>query len=484
MKKKILGVALLLGSLLLSCTGNPGIQISGTVRNTGDYPIVYFQSVDGMFNSQTCDTLQINPDSTYTLTLPAEQYKRLRFVLWGEKELGSVIITHKDRVVEINLDGAADQSISIPGLSEQESARLAAIDRLNTDVWNLRTWQGDRWGIADDTVASKVAAILKADALAMDEQLKGARPDLYKKLQQDVRMQLMLAYQNQMMVANYRCSDATKQEWQREWEEMSAFCSVNAPDSPYSLAFYDVARNNSGLAHMSSGAPRDPKIDPDRVFFRYCEEDLSGKAQEAAMAQIFLQDQAEERNNPDITTLFDRFRELYPESAWMPMVEEAIAKNRAFNEAEAPAYIHFPEVEGVETFAEIIERYRGKVLYLDIWATWCGPCRSSFAHVKPLQDYVRTHDDVALLYLSLDRDEEDAKFRKMAVHYDLMGDHIRVQEAFSKEVYRTFGDKNGNMTVPRYVIFDKNGAIRYAVAASPKEMETLKSQLEAAANEE
>ena len=89
MKKKILGAALLLGSLLLSCTDNSEIQISGTVRNTGDYPVVYFQSVDGMFNSQTCDTLQINPDSTYTLTLPAEQYKRLRFVLWGKKSWGA-----------------------------------------------------------------------------------------------------------------------------------------------------------------------------------------------------------------------------------------------------------------------------------------------------------------------------------------------------------------------------------------------------------
>ena len=106
-----------------------------------------------------------------------------------------MIITHKDRVVEINLDGAAEQSISVPGRSEQESDWLAAIDRLNTDVWNLRTWQGDRWGIADDTIASEVAAKLKADALAMDEQLKGVRPDLYKKLQQDVRMQLMLAFQ-------------------------------------------------------------------------------------------------------------------------------------------------------------------------------------------------------------------------------------------------------------------------------------------------
>ena len=60
-------------------------------------------------------------------------------------------------------------------------------------------------------------------------------------------------------------------------------------------------------------------------------------------------------------------------------------------------------------------------------------------------------------HLSVDRPEDDAKWRKMAASYDLMGDHIRIQEAFNDEIYKTFGNEWGNLTIPRYVIFDKSG---------------------------
>ena len=46
-------------------------------------------------------------------------------------------------------------------------------------------------------------------------------------------------------------------------------------------------------------------------------------------------------------------------------------------------------------------------------------------------------NDIVLLYLSIDRPDDDAKWRKMAAHYDLMGEHVRAQEAFKKEIYDT-----------------------------------------------
>ena len=68
----------------------------------------------------------------------------------------------------------------------------------------------------------------------------------------------------------------------------------------------------------------------------------------------------------------------------------------------------------------------------------------------------------------------------MAASYDLMGDHIRIQETFNDEIYKTFGNERGVLAIPRYVIFDKSGKIYFNTAASPENMETLKSQLEQA----
>ena len=83
---------------------------------------------------------------------------------------------------------------------------------------------------------------------------------------------------------------------------------------------------------------------------------------------------------------------------------------------------------------------------MDIWATWCGPCRDSFAFVKPLQEYAQ-EKDIVLLYLSIDNPEAEEKWKKMAAHYDLKGEHIRIQEAFKQEIYDTFGS-NGALYIP------------------------------------
>lgn len=153
-------------------------------------------------------------------------------------------------------------------------------------------------------------------------------------------------------------------------------------------------------------------------------------------------------------------------------------KNRAFNQTRIPEDLHFPDVSQAKTFQDIIAPYKGKVIFMDIWATWCGPCRDSFAFVKPLQEYAQ-EKDIVLLYLSIDNPEAEEKWKKMAAHYDLKGEHIRIQEAFKQEIYDTFGS-NGALYIPHCVIIGKDGKIRQKVAASPEKMEELKKQLEEA----
>ena len=75
---------LLCACLIASCTTDiDKMQITGKVRNIEGDAIVYYQTVDGMYNPLLCDTLQINPDSTYHLILPAGKQERVRFSIPG-----------------------------------------------------------------------------------------------------------------------------------------------------------------------------------------------------------------------------------------------------------------------------------------------------------------------------------------------------------------------------------------------------------------
>ena len=394
-----------MGGLCAACTTRPEIHITGSVRHADGALLVYQRSVGGMFNSQTFDTLKLQADSTFTLTMPGGEYERVQFYLYGKKNMGSLLA--KEGTMRIELDGWAEKPMTVTEGQDDKTVRVAELlDQLYEDVFAIRARRGDRWQIARDTVATSVRRKLTDYALSLDKEVEGVDEDLRAKVRQDIRMQLL-------------------------------------------LAFYDFTHR------------------------------LTGKAQEAALAQLFLEDEFQQRYDPQLLPLADEFRRLYPESGWMPWVDRAVAKNRAFNETTIPADIHFPDVSSAKTIKDVTDRYKGKVIFMDIWATWCGPCRASFAYVGPLQEYAAAND-VVLLYLSIDRPEDDEKWRKMAAHYNLKGEHVRGQEAFHQEIYDTFGHK-GALSIPRCVIFDKQGNIRFSTAASPEQWDKLKEQLQEAA---
>lgn len=475
--KKVFAYTLLMSSVWVACQDNPAVRITGTVRNIEQGTIVYRKSVDGMFNPFTYDTLHIQPDSTFSLTLPARQYERIDFVWWGKSVLGSLI--SKGGEVHLDIDASAQEPLLITESDEKVTRLAQVLNQLNADVWDLRARKGDRWQITKDTVAASVSKKLEEYAELLDTQLTGLDEDLQSKARQDIRMQLLLAFQNQTMGAYHQVSETAQQAWFSELDRMTDFCQINHPDSPFSPVFYDVAGNEAGIRYFmrKEKLPEQVEQGPGALFYSY-EHTLEGKAQEAAMALLFLEDQERENYNPQILPLAERFFQSYPDSPWLPYVQAAVDKNKGFNLTVPSEEIHFPDVSTAKTLKEITDLYKGKVIFMDIWATWCGPCRESFAHVKPLQAYAK-EKDIVLLYLSIDRPSAEDKWKKMAAHYDLKGEHIRVQEAFKQEIYDTFGNK-GALYIPHCVIFGKDGKVRYKVAASPEKMEELKKQLEEA----
>jgi thiol-disulfide isomerase/thioredoxin len=54
------------------------------------------------------------------------------------------------------------------------------------------------------------------------------------------------------------------------------------------------------------------------------------------------------------------------------------------------------------------DQYKGKVIFLNLWATWCGPCRAEMANIQKLYDNIN-HEKIQFVMLSIDKAENKSK---------------------------------------------------------------------------
>jgi len=77
--------------------------------------------------------------------------------------------------------------------------------------------------------------------------------------------------------------------------------------------------------------------------------------------------------------------------------------------------------DGEKILRKIIEPYKGKIILLDVWGTWCMPCRMALQQSK--QEYESLKDyDLVYLYLA-NRSSEDA-WKNVIKQYDVTGDNV------------------------------------------------------------
>lgn len=462
---------------LASCTPQ-STTIEGKVSNISGNTIIYWPTADGVYNSTRRDTLFVQADSTYHITLPGSGNEKISFYVYGQRYLGTIYVgpgTNK-----LDIDASLENSLNIENKLVKENEIVKELSQVQEDVFNLRARKGDVFDVEKDTVASSVYQKLTDYGASIEQKIVGVDELFKKRAVQDIRMQMLLAFMNQYFGINYRGSEEAKKEWETVYPKMLAYTDINQLENVFSEAFADVIGSAAGIElYMKTGQQPTSRNESNQKLFDWYKANLKGRVQEVAMSNIILEDASNETFSTDIPSLYGQFKELYPSSKLIPALDEAVQKNISFNKLDLPEGIHILNTDSVRSFKEITDRYLGKVIFIDIWATWCGPCRASFAHVKPLQQYAK-ENDIVLLYVSIDRPMNADLWKKMAGYYDLKGDHVIINEYFKMDVYNTYGN-NGMLSIPHCAIINKKGELQFKGAASPENMDKLAEQLQEAA---
>lgn len=127
----------------------------------------------------------------------------------------------------------------------------------------------------------------------------------------------------------------------------------------------------------------------------------------------------------------------------------------------------FNDVDGKEIlFKKIIEKHKGKKIFIDVWASWCRDCLKAIPELKQLQ---KENPNVVFLYLSIDDSLEE--LRSGIEKYKLEGEHYLLVSKKEGD----FSDFLGLSWIPRYVIVDETGKIEVFKAVKTNDTKIIRA---------
>jgi thiol-disulfide isomerase/thioredoxin len=129
--------------------------------------------------------------------------------------------------------------------------------------------------------------------------------------------------------------------------------------------------------------------------------------------------------------------------------------------------------DGEQILRKLTEPYRGHLVLLDIWGTWCGPCKEALSHSKEEYERLKDYD---LVYLYLANRSTDEAWKNVIKEYNVVGEnifHYNLPIDQQSAIERFLGVH----AWPHYRLINRDGTV-LDVNADPRDLEGLAKLLE------
>lgn len=123
-----------------------------------------------------------------------------------------------------------------------------------------------------------------------------------------------------------------------------------------------------------------------------------------------------------------------------------------------------PNFNYIDTQGKMVslEDFRGKYVFIDIWATWCAPCKREFPFLKEMEHEYKDKN-LAIISLSIDKMEHKERWLQMIENENLSGIQLLADNEWNSDFISAYNIR----MIPRFILLDKNGTVIDANAPNP-----------------
>lgn len=115
---------------------------------------------------------------------------------------------------------------------------------------------------------------------------------------------------------------------------------------------------------------------------------------------------------------------------------------------------------------------KGKWVYVDVWATWCGPCRQEIPFLQEIEEKYKKKN-IAFVSISVDKQEDHEKWKKMVTEKSLGGIQLMADNDWKSDFITAYSIRS----IPRFILISPEGNVAEADAPRPSDPE-LKNMLD------
>ena len=158
------------------------------------------------------------------------------------------------------------------------------------------------------------------------------------------------------------------------------------------------------------------------------------------------------------TPLMQKFEEISTNLNLKRDIQNAYSMWRGLEEGAPAPNFAYADIDGQ---VHDMANYKGKYIYVDVWATWCGPCKKELPHLEALQEAYKDNDKILFTSVSIDKNKDS--WERMVKDKNMKGLQLFAENEWRASIIRDYKISG----IPRFLLIDDQGKIVSANAPRP-----------------